>query len=69
MNVNRNEKQTRTFLATDDLQEMQVDGNIGSVRWTVDEADSTLFYGLAMDGKKGIIQLLKDDGYLVECMK
>lgn len=52
VNVNRNEKQTRTFLATDDLQEMQVDGNIGSVRWTVDEADSTLFYGLAMDGKK-----------------
>ena len=41
VNVNRNEKQTRTFLATDDLQEMQVDGNIGSVRWTVDEADST----------------------------
>lgn len=55
VNVNRNEKQTRTFLATDDLQEMQVNGNIGSVRWTVDEADSTLFYGLAMDGKKGII--------------
>lgn len=32
-----------------------MDGRIGSIRWTVDRADSTLFYGLAMDGKKGII--------------
>lgn len=55
VNVNSKEKQTRTFPATDDLQEMQVDGRIGSVRWTVDEADSTLFYGLAMDGAEGII--------------
>lgn len=52
--VNGKDEQTRTFTATDDLQEMQVDGRIGSVRWTVDEADSTLFYGLAMDGTEGI---------------
>lgn len=55
VNVNRNGKQTRTFSSAADLREMKVDGPIGSVRWTVDEADSTLFYGLAMDGKQGII--------------
>ncbi|WP_291529009.1 SGNH/GDSL hydrolase family protein [Bacteroides sp. UBA939] len=55
VSVNRSEKQTRTFFPIEDLQEMKVDGHIGSVRWTVDEADSTLFYGLAMDGKQGII--------------
>ena len=34
---------------------MQVEGRIGSVRWTVNQADSTLFYGMAMDGTQGII--------------
>ena len=34
---------------------MTVEGNIGSVRWTVESADSTLFYGLAMDGTSGIV--------------
>lgn len=33
---------------------MSVEGTIGSVRWTVERADSTLFYGLAMDGMSGI---------------
>ena len=32
-----------------------MNGRIGSIRWSVDRADSTLFYGLAMDGKQGII--------------
>lgn len=40
---------------TGDLQEMNVEGLIGSVRWTAESADSTLFYGLAMDGTQGII--------------
>lgn len=53
--VNRGETQTRTFRPTGDLQEMEVNGRIGSVRWTVDAADSVLFYGLAMDGREGII--------------
>lgn len=53
--VNRGEAQTETFLPTGDLQEMKVEGNIGSVRWTVESADSTLFYGLAMDDTQGII--------------
>lgn len=32
-----------------------MEGRIGSVRWTVNQADSTLFYGMAMDGTQGII--------------
>lgn len=53
--VNRGESTTRTFEPIDDLQEMTIKGNIGSVRWTVEGADSTLFYGLAMDGTSGIV--------------
>ena len=52
--VNRGETKTQTFAPTGELQEMTVDGKIGSVRWTVEHADSTLFYGLAMDGISGI---------------
>lgn len=54
VSVNRGEAATKTFQPIDDLQEMSVEGNIGSVRWTVERADSTLFYGLAMDGASGI---------------
>lgn len=53
--VNQGETHTKTFPPTGELQEMKVEGNIGSVRWTVESADSTLFYGLAMDGRQGII--------------
>lgn len=52
--VNRGESFTRSFMPINDLQQMQVEGNIGSVRWTVEQADSTLFYGLAMDDTCGI---------------
>lgn len=52
--VNRGEAVTETFQPIDDLQKMTVEGNIGSVRWAVEKADSTLFYGLAMDGVSGI---------------
>lgn len=52
--VNREEATTETFTPTGALQKMSIDGNIGSVRWTVESADSTLFYGLAMDGSSGI---------------
>lgn len=52
--VNRGEAVTETFQPIDDLQKMTVEGNIGSVRWAVEKADSTLFYGLAMDGTSGI---------------
>lgn len=53
--VNRGEAQTETFPPTGDLREMKVEGKIGFVRWTVENADSTLFYGLAMDDTQGII--------------
>lgn len=52
--VNRGEAVTETFEPTGGLQEMSVEGTIGSVRWTVERADSTLFYGLALDGMSGI---------------
>ena len=32
----------------------QTEGNIGRVRWTVQKADSALFYGVAMDGYNGV---------------
>lgn len=53
--INREEKEEHSFASSDGLQQMRVNGHIGSVRWTVDRADSTIFYGLAMDGKRGII--------------
>lgn len=52
--VNRAETRTETFQPTGDLQEKQVDGRIGAVRWTVEHADSAFFYGMAMDGRGGI---------------
>lgn len=52
--VNRGETITKTFAPTGGLQEMSVEGKIGSVRWTVEKADSTLFYGLVMDGTSGV---------------
>lgn len=53
--INKDQLQSHAFGPSDGLQQMQVDGRIGSVRWTVNHTDSTLFYGLAMDGKKGVI--------------
>ena len=53
--VNHGQAVSRTFRPSDSLQQMVVEGAIGSVRWTVLEADSTLFYGAAMDGDGGIV--------------
>ena len=53
--VNRGEPLSRQFTSNGRLQKMQVEGRIGSVRWNINQADSTLFYGLAMDGKQGVI--------------
>ncbi|MDR1003833.1 MAG: hypothetical protein LBL97_02320 [Prevotellaceae bacterium] len=52
--INDSDAVTDYFLPDDDLQQMTVRGNIGSVRWTVEEADSAYFYGVAMDGRQGI---------------
>ena len=53
--INKEEPKNYSFAPSEGLQQMDVEGRIGSVRWTVNRADSSLFYGLAMDGKKGII--------------
>lgn len=53
--INRSEMVSRHFEPNGHLQSMKVDGKIGSVRWTVERADSTLFYGMAMDGNQGIV--------------
>ncbi len=52
--VNRDRPLTATFLPADSLQAMTVEGRIGAVRWTVDRADSALFYGATMDGDTGL---------------
>lgn len=36
------------------IQAVSVEGKIGRVRWDVEQADSAIFYGIAMDGKRGI---------------
>ena len=52
--VNGGEKRTRSFGASGDLQEAAVEGHIGQVRWTVEQADSAIFYGLFLDDVRGI---------------
>lgn len=37
------------------LQQVQLKGRIGRIRWNVQRADSSLFYGLALDGAHGIV--------------
>lgn len=54
VSVNGHSSGTSTFLPGDSLQVMKVRGRIGSVRWNVENVDSTVFYGLAMDGNQGI---------------
>mgnify|MGYP001458321709 CR=1 FL=1 len=36
------------------MQAVSVEGRIGQVRWSVEQSDSATFYGVAMDGKRGI---------------
>lgn len=36
------------------LQALSVEGRIGQVKWSVQQSDSATFYGVAMDGKRGI---------------
>ncbi|WP_321333612.1 SGNH/GDSL hydrolase family protein [uncultured Bacteroides sp.] len=36
------------------LEQVSVKGHIGVVKWRVLQADSTLFYGLALDGTRGV---------------
>lgn len=52
--VNGGEAKMRRFRPSRRLQAATVDGRIGRVRWTVAQADSTIFYGLFLDGMRGI---------------
>ena len=52
--VNGGEKLTRRFPSSRRLQAASVDGRIGRVRWTVEQADSAVFYGLFLDDVRGI---------------
>jgi hypothetical protein len=53
--VNGGEEQPFVVPPTADLQHLTLEGRIGSIRWTVRQAaDSTLFYGVTMDGRRGI---------------
>lgn len=53
--VNKGNAQLFSVLPSAHLQTSEVEGNIGSIRWSAGEADSTRFYGVAMDGKQGIV--------------
>ena len=53
--INNTNKEKHSITASEHLQKMSVKGNIGSIRWTINQADgSSLFYGVALDGKRGI---------------
>jgi len=52
--INKGQNETKNFTASPDLQQMQVKGNIGSVRWRVNSVESAVFYGTALDGTSGI---------------
>ena len=41
-------------VGTGGVQAVSVRGRIGQVRWSVEQADSVTFYGVAMDGRQGI---------------
>lgn len=41
-------------VGTGEVQAVSVEGSIGQVRWSVEQADSVTFYGVAMDGRRGV---------------
>lgn len=53
--LNRGQAQTYTYPASNRLQAAEVNGHIGQVRWTIQQADSAIFYGVYMEGDRGII--------------
>lgn len=52
--INKEPAVTRSFRPGAGIQQMEVDGHIGSVRFKVESVDSALFYGVALDGRSGI---------------
>jgi len=55
VNVNGRGEQEYTAEPSPELQKLYTDGNIGSIRWSVKKTSSSVFYGIAMDGKQGIV--------------
>ena len=56
ISVNRKNPLTFDFQPNDRLWQAKVEDKIGRVTWTINEIDSTtFFYGVALDGKSGII--------------
>lgn len=54
--VNETSPRTQTCVPKPLLQSAVVSGNpLRTVRWDVTDADSTLFYGMALDGSSGIV--------------
>ncbi|MFV0546437.1 MAG: SGNH/GDSL hydrolase family protein [Bacteroides sp.] len=53
--VNKGENKKLNFAPSGTVQMAQIEGRIGAVRWSIDQADSVLFYGMAMDGNKGLV--------------
>lgn len=54
-NVNGSESKEFLFAPSEGLQKAEVKGKIGRVRWTVNgETASSVFYGVAMEGNRGI---------------
>lgn len=55
VSINRGvEREMHTIPSQGTLQQIQVKGRIGSVKWRIIKADSTLFYGMALDGTRGV---------------
>ena len=54
--VNGGEAQPFSVGGKEELQSVSVNGRIGSVRWKVEQLDSTaLFYAVTMDPRQGVV--------------
>jgi hypothetical protein len=52
--INNSAEQFFNVPASGAMQTLHVDGRIGSVKWTVNQANKSVFYGVSMDGGSGV---------------
>lgn len=52
--INKTDNRRLTATGAPGLQVWTVDGHIGRIAWQVEQTDSALFYGVALDGRHGI---------------
>lgn len=52
--INKSTSGVYTLKGNGDVQSVMVKGQIGRIRWKIERADSSLFYGMTMDGLRGI---------------